>query len=119
MESTSQKVYRVLSFTDVFEIQAKLRERRGINRPLWDMSRTTAYRLVKQVMARAGIKGKQATGKGLRHGFGIAMVTAKKPLLIHVLPKLMGHSNSEVTEIYLQVVGEEQRGLVMDAWDLT
>jgi len=41
--------------------------------PLWTMSRPTAYRLVKWVMARAGIVGKQATGKGLRNGFGVAM----------------------------------------------
>jgi integrase/recombinase XerD len=35
--------------------------------PFWSMSRTTAYRLIKRVMARANIKGKQATAKGLRH----------------------------------------------------
>jgi len=57
---------------------------------LWPMSRPTAYRLVKKVMARAGIAGQQATGKGLRHGFGVAMVTAKQPVPIHVLAKAMG-----------------------------
>lgn len=79
------------------------------------MSRPTAYRLVKRVMDRAKIVGKQATGKGLRHGFGVAMVTARKP--IHVLAQLMGHSDSKTTEIYLQVVGEEQRQMVTDAWE--
>ncbi|MCU7886171.1 MAG: site-specific integrase [Candidatus Thiodiazotropha sp. (ex Lucinoma annulata)] len=100
----------------VFDIRA--RQKRGIkvDEPLWSMSRPTAYRLVKRVMERAGIKGKQATGKGLRHGFGVAMVTAKKPLPLHVLSQLMGHSDTKTTEIYLQVVGEEKRQMVTDAW---
>jgi integrase/recombinase XerD len=41
-------------------------------------------------MARADITGKQAASKGLRHGFGVAMATGKKPLPIHVLAQLMG-----------------------------
>ena len=40
------------------------------------MSRPTAWRLIKRVMTRANIQGRQATGKGLCHGFGVAMVTA-------------------------------------------
>ena len=75
------------------------------------------YRLVKRVMDRAGIVGKQATGKGLRNGFGVAMVTAKKALPIHVLSQLMGHTDTKTTEIYLQVTGEEKRQMVVDAWD--
>jgi site-specific recombinase XerD len=68
-------------------------------------------------MDRAGIRGKQATGKGLRHGFGVKMVTSKNPLPLHVLSQLMGHSDTKTTEIYLQVVGEEKRQLVADAWE--
>ena len=45
------------------------------------------------------------------------MVTAGRPLPIHVLSQLMGHANTRVTEIYLQMVGEEQRRLVMEAWE--
>jgi integrase len=58
-----------------------------------------------------------STGKGLRHGFGVAMVTAKKPLPMHILSQLMGHSDTKTTEIYLQVVGEEKHQLVEDAWE--
>ncbi len=100
----------------VFDLRAKQKRSQELDNPLWTMSRPTAYRMVKRVMDRAGIAGKQATGKGLRHGFGVAMVTAEKPLPIHVLSKLMGHSSTEITEIYLQVVGDEQRNLVMEAW---
>ncbi len=83
---------------------------------LWSMSRPTAYRLIKRVMDRAGIEGKQATGKGLRHGYGVAMVTAARPLPIHVLAKAMGHSSTKTTEIYLQVIGQEERELFAGAW---
>ena len=65
--------------------------------PLWHMSRPT--------------------DKSLRHGFGVTMVTAGRPLPIHVLPPLMGHASTKVTEIYPQMVGEEQRRLVMEAWE--
>ena len=80
------------------------------------MSRPTAYRLVKRVMARAGITGKQATGKGLRHGFGVAMVTGDKPLPIHILSRLMGHSDTQTTEVCLQVVGQEVLQMVAESW---
>ena len=29
----------------------------------------------------------------------------------------MGHASTKVAEIYLQMVGEEQRRLVMEAWE--
>lgn len=61
-------------------------------------------------------KGKQATGKGLRQGYGVNMVSRSKPLPIHVLAQIMGHSSTKTTEIYLQFVGEEKRKLVMEAW---
>ncbi|MCG7977436.1 MAG: site-specific integrase [Candidatus Thiodiazotropha endolucinida] len=101
----------------VFGIRKIQKRGKGLDDLLWTMSRPTAYRLVKRVMNRAGIEGKQATGKGLRHGFGVAMVTAKKPLPLHILSQLMGHSDTKTTEIYLQVVGEEKRKLVEDAWE--
>ena len=61
----------------VFNLRARQR-RPGATReaPLWTMSRPTAWRLIKRVMTRANIQGRQATGKGLCHGFGVAMVTA-------------------------------------------
>lgn len=69
-------------------------------------------------MNRANIKGKQSTGKGLRHGFGIAMVSGPKPLPIHILAQIMGHSSTKTTEIYLSFVGEEKKKLVLDAWEV-
>jgi integrase len=104
-------------FDLVFDIRRLYRRQESLKKPFWTMSRPTAYRLVKRVMDRAKIKGKQATGKGLRHGFGIAMLSGPKPLPVHILAQLMGHSSSRTTEIYLQVVSEEKRKLVLDAWE--
>ena len=100
----------------VFTLRAQLRRELNTDSMLWPMSRPTAYRLVKRVMFRAGIVGAQATGKGLRHGFGVAMVTANPAVPLHVISQLMGHSDSKTTEIYLQVLNEERRNLVMNAW---
>ena len=101
----------------VFDVRAQQKRGNALDQPLWHMSRPTAYRLVKRVMDRAGIKGKQATGKGLRHGFGVAMMTGKKPLALNLLSQIMGHSDTKITEIYLQFVGEEKHSMVMDAWE--
>lgn len=104
-------------FDLVFDIRRLHRRQEPLNKPFWSMSRPTAYRLVKRVMERANIKGKQATGKGLRHAFGIAMLSGPKPLPVHLLAQLMGHSSSKTTEVYLQVVSEEKRKMVLDAWE--
>ncbi len=74
----------------VFNLRFLYKRKKRLNEPLCCMSRPTAYRLVKRAVDRAGIKGKQATGKGLRHGFVVAMATAKKPLPLHVLSQLWG-----------------------------
>ncbi len=105
------------SFDYVFDIRRKHRKNKELKDFFWTMSRPTAYRLVKRVMNRANIKGKQATGKGIRHAFGIALLSGSKPLPIHILAQLMGHSSTKTTEIYLQVIGEEKRKLVLDAWE--
>lgn len=99
----------------VFDLR-KPRRPSARQEPLWPMSRTTAWRLVKKVMDDAGIAGPQATTKGLRHGFGIAMLSGERPLPLNVLRDLLGHTDTKTTEIYLQAVGYEKRALVMQAW---
>jgi len=90
----------------------------GLDVPLWPRDRTTMWRMVKRVMARAEIDGPQASAKGLRHGFGIAMLSGTKPLPLNVLRDLMGHADSKTTEIYLQAIGVEKRSMVMQAWEV-
>ena len=101
----------------VFDIRNRQRKQQKLKEVLFPWSRPTAYRVVKRVMDRAKIKGKQSTGKGLRHAFGIAMVSGPKPLPIHLLAEIMGHSSTKATEIYLRFVGDEKRKLVLDAWE--
>jgi len=101
----------------IFDIRNRQKSLEKMKDALFPWSRPTAYRLVKRVMDRAKISGKQATGKGLRHAFGIAMVSSSKPLPLTLLAEIMGHSSTKTTEIYLRFVGEEKRKMVLDAWE--
>ena len=100
-----------------FDLRRRQRKRDRLDEPLWSISRTTTWRLIKRVMDRAGIEGPQATPKGLRHAFGIAMLSGERPAPLSLVRDLMGHSDTKTTEIYLQVIGFEKRRLVMQAWD--
>ena len=52
----------------VFRVRQRQKKTAEAIKPLWGISRATSWRMVKRVMERAGISGKQATTKGLRHG---------------------------------------------------
>lgn len=106
---------RLLSEVNLtFHVRKRLRNKRERNKPLWTMSRPTAWRMVKRVMDRAGIEGPQATTKGLRHGLGIALAQAKTPAT--VIRDVLGHYDTKTTEIYTKAVGEEMRGFVEETW---
>jgi len=62
----------------------------------------------------AGIEGAHATPKGLRHGFGVRM--AQKTRNPRLIQKLLGHTQLETTAIYMDLVGEEARAEVVNAW---
>jgi integrase len=81
---------------------------------VWAFSRPTAYRLVKDCMARAGIMGGMASPKGLRHGFAVACLAQKIPLT--TVKKWLGHARLETTAIYLDVSGDEERELAKRMW---
>ncbi|MDB6025851.1 MAG: integrase family protein [Verrucomicrobiales bacterium] len=81
---------------------------------IWDFSRVTAWRLVKEKMRLAGISGTQACPKGLRHGFGVACIGKAVPLT--TVKKWLGHKRLETTAIYLDVAGEEERELAKRIW---
>ena len=84
---------------------------------IWALSRMSAWRLVKKVMARAQIEGIKASPKGLRHGFAIACVTNGVPL--PTLQKWLGHTKLETTSIYLDFVGEDERDIARKVWNAT
>jgi integrase len=84
--------------------------------PLWSWTRSHAWRLIKAVMADAGIDTAlpHATPKGLRHAYGIHAIACGVP--VTELKKLMGHAKLETTEIYVNAQGAEQRALVSRMW---
>jgi integrase len=102
----------------VFDLRRRRRSNSDLDVLLWPQDRTTLWRMVKRVMARADIGGPQATSKGLRHGFGIAMLASAKPVPLNILRDLMGHADTKTTEIYLQAIGIEKREMVMQASDI-
>ena len=73
---------------------------------LWPYSLRTASRYIKSVMQTADIYGVRGCAKGLRHGFA---VTAVMTAPLTMVKKWLGHSSLETTEIYLDIVGIEER----------
>ena len=59
----------------------------------------TGRRAVHAVMVAARLEGPQASPKGLRHGFGVAAVSAGIPL--NLVQKWLGHAQLTTTQIYL------------------
>ncbi|HEV2692915.1 MAG TPA: tyrosine-type recombinase/integrase [Verrucomicrobiae bacterium] len=92
----------------------KLQKRADPSARIWNFSRSTAYRMVKDCMMRAGINGGMASPKGLRHGFAVACLTHKIPL--PTVKKWLGHARLETTAIYLDVSGDEERELASRLW---
>ncbi len=82
--------------------------------PLFPWHRATAWAKIKTVMARAGIEGPHACPRGLRHGFGVAAVTAGVPVTL--VQRWLGHTKLETTAIYLSVMGREERRFASRIW---
>jgi len=81
---------------------------------LWPWSRMTAYRRIRDVMISAGISGKHATPRGLRHGFGVRAVQAKIPLTL--IQRWLGHEDIKTTAIYTAATGDEERAIASQMW---
>lgn len=101
---------------DTLDLVHGIREAQGRRESflLWGRSRTTAWRDVKAVMTAAGIEGPQATPKGLRHGYGVAAISATVPL--NMLSKWMGHAAIETTAIYANASGTEEISIAKRMW---
>ncbi|MEW8048789.1 MAG: site-specific integrase [Candidatus Thiodiazotropha sp.] len=105
-----------------FEIRKARKTRKGIDKLLWPnqadplrpIARTTGWRIIKRALDKAKIEGPQATAKGLRHGYAVAMILGG--LDVQILKKRLGHESADTTAIYLQVVGDEAHKLDGEAW---
>lgn len=99
----------------VHGLQERLRGKQGIQEPIWDWSRATAWRRMSEVMEAAQIPdGPHRCPKGLRHGFGVLAISKGIPL--NMVSKWMGHASLEVTAIYANALGEEQRAIAARMW---
>ena len=81
---------------------------------LWPWSRTHAWRLVKDGLLAAGVRGAAASPKGLRHGFGVTAVT--KGVSLNLVQKWLGHAQIATTAIYADAVGDEERAINARMW---
>jgi integrase/recombinase XerD len=93
---------------------AQGRRDRGRSLRLWSWSPVTAWRHVKTVMQAAGIRGAQASPKGLRHGFGVAAVQARIPL--NLVQRWLGHAQLSTTAIYAEAIGPEEQEIAARMW---
>jgi integrase len=81
---------------------------------LWPWSRMTGWRAVHAVMRQARLDGPHASPKGLRHGFGVAAVSAGIPL--NLVQKWLGHAQLSTTAIYADAVGAEEKDIAKRMW---
>ncbi|NPD69779.1 site-specific integrase (plasmid) [Lichenicola cladoniae] len=94
------------------ELQAKRGKGNGTR--LWPWSRMTGWRAVHAVMEAAKLNGVHASPKGLRHGFGVAAVSAGIPL--NLVQKWLGHAQLSTTAIYADAVGAEEQDIASRMW---
>ena len=90
------------------------RRGRGQGVLLWPWSRMHGWRAVHGVMQAAGLDGVHACPKGLRHGFGVAAVSAGIPL--NMVQKWLGHAQLSTTAIYADAVGAEEQSIAARMW---
>jgi integrase/recombinase XerD len=106
----------VMTMLDFVHNIRRAQARRDCGRALrlWSWSPATAWRHVKTVMQRAGIKGTQASPKGLRHGFGVVAVQARIPL--NLVQRWLGHAQLSTTAIYAEAIGQEEQEIAARMW---
>lgn len=98
-----------------FQLRKLQRDPEKANRRLWPWSRWTAWRLVKGAMLEAGIVGRPACPRGLRHGFGVGALQALVPL--NLVQRWMGHARISTTAIYADASGDEEAAFAARFWD--
>lgn len=100
-----------------FQVRTRQADPVDAHARLWPWSRTTAWRLVKTVMAGAAVTSRAASPKGLRHTFGVSAFQANVPP--HLVQRWLGHASLRTTSIYGDVLGEEERLFAARMWQDT
>ena len=74
----------------------------------------TGWRAEHDVKVAARLEGPHASPKGLRHGFGVAAVSAGIPL--NLVQKWLGHAQLKTTAICADPVGAEEEDIASRMW---
>ncbi len=97
----------------IFKAQSRKGTKTG-QKPIWTFTARTGQNYVKKVMNAAGISGKKASSRGLRHSMGVMLALDKVP--VNVIQDILGHRFPESTQIYMQILGEDRRQLISNVW---
>jgi site-specific recombinase XerD len=97
-----------------FRLSALQHEERYAGRRLWPWHRVTAWRIIKQVMRRSAITGRQACPRGLRHAFGVGSLQTGVPL--NLAQRWLGHARISTTAIYAAASGPEEVAFARRFW---
>lgn len=99
-----------------FDITARQCSPKTSSLRLWPWSRVTAWRLITGVMKRAGIEGRHACPRGLRHAFGVGTLQASIPITL--TSTWLGHASLRTTAIYTAACGPEELAFAARFWRL-
>jgi len=98
----------------IHKIRTNQQSTQSSNTPLWSFSRTKGWAIIRDVMKAANITGVRASARGLRHSFGI--LAALKQIPETRLQSWLGHSSLEITGVYVNAVGAEDRAIAQRMW---
>lgn len=116
MKKRRQDIYRQIPIPPEFCSQLKsFIQCKSLTTSIWSRSVRTYSRHIKIAMSNAEIHGPQASAKGLRHSFALVCATGNVPL--NLICRWMGHSSMEITAIYLDIVGTEEREFAKRIWE--
>lgn len=97
-----------------FHLRRLQRDPETANQRLWHWSRWTAWRFIKAAMLQAGVSGRRACPRGLRHGFGVGALQAGVP--INLVQRWLGHARLSTTAIYASATGPEEVSFASRFW---
>jgi integrase/recombinase XerD len=106
----------IATIDERFEVRAAQLDPLASQVRLWTWHRTTAWRVLKDVMQRSGVVGRPACPRGLRHGFGVGTLQAGVPL--NLVQRWLGHARISTTAIYADACGPEEQAFAARFWRL-
>jgi integrase/recombinase XerD len=97
-----------------FGLTVRQRSLQRAEQRLWPWHRTTAWRIIKCVTRYAGVFGRHATPRGLRHAFGVGSLQSGAPL--NLVQRWLGHARISTTAIYANASGPEELAFAARFW---